>query len=473
MDIIERLPYRNNQYMKDYCQSLLNAIEGTKMVKKGKNIEVSESVVDKIKRSIEYYDSEDEVELEDQFSYRDYQVDIINKASAILDMSGFVYLAMEVRTGKTLTALGICSKINAKNVLFITKLKAISSIKSDYELLNPDFFLEVVNYESLHKAFKANWDTIVIDEAHSLGAFPKPSGRALDVKEIIKAYQPRVILMSGTPTPESFSQMYHQVYAIPGNPFHKYRNFYKFANEYVDVKQIKISGHTINDYKRGHESILKEMEPFTINFSQKDAGFISTIEEQILQVEMKPSTIDMIEKLKKNFVITGKKEVILADTSVKLMSKMHQMYSGTVKFESGNYMVLDLSKAEFIKEYFEGQKIGIFYKFVAELEAIKTVFGDSVTTDITEFKETDKSIALQIVSGREGINLKEASALVYYNIDFSATSYWQSRDRMTTIDRVTSDIYWVFAKGGIEYKIYKAVVKKKDYTVSHFKKDFA
>ena len=65
----------------------------------------------------------------------------------------------------------------------------------------------------------------------------------------------------------------------------------------------------------------------------------------------------------------------------------------------------------------------------------------------------------------------EAEALVYYNIDFSATSYWQSRDRMTTKDRLQSDVYWVFSKGGIEKKIYNTVIKKKDYTLRHFKRD--
>ena len=88
-----------------------------------------------------------------------------------------------------------------------------------------------------------------------------------------------------------------------------------------------------------------------------------------------------------------------------------------------------------------------------------------------EFKHTDKSIALQIVSGREGISLKEADCLVYYNIDFSALSYWQSRDRMTTKDSLQNDVYWIFSEGGIESKIYKAVSKKKDYTLRHFKKD--
>ena len=67
--------------------------------------------------------------------------------------------------------------------------------------------------------------------------------------------------------------------------------------------------------------------------------------------------------------------------------------------------------------------------------------------------------------------MKEAEYIIYYNIDFSATSYWQSRDRMTTKTRLNNKIYWVFSKGGIEHKIYKAVNKKKNYTVSHFKRD--
>ena len=76
------------------------------------------------------------------------------------------------------------------------------------------------------------------------------------------------------------------------------------------------------------------------------------------------------------------------------------------------------------------------------------------------------------MSGREGISLREADALVYYNIDFSATSYWQSRDRMTTKDRRTSKVYWLFSERGIEKDIYKAVSNKKDYTLKHFKRFF-
>jgi hypothetical protein len=186
---------------------------------------------------------------------------------------------------------------------------------------------------------------------------------------------------------------------------------------------------------------------------------------------MEKTTYDLVKRLKKDLVIEGKNEIILADTPVKLMTKLHQLYSGTIKFESGNSDVLDYSKARFIRSKFRAMKIGIFYKFKEELNALKHIYGDDITTDLSVFKDTNKSIALQIVSGREGISLKEAKCLVYYNIDFSATSYWQSKDRMTTKERLKNDVYWIFSKGGIEEKIYKAVTKKKDYTLSHFRKD--
>ena len=343
------------------------------------------------------------------------------------------------------------------------------SIGEDANKLCPSYEFFAINYESMHKLPHKNWDLVILDEAHGLGAFPKPSKRAKDVRNLIRSSY--VILLSGTPTPESYSQMYHQVYGIGGNPFARYKNFYRFADDYVDVRERVINSLKMKFYDKGLPSILQAMAPYTISFSQQEAGFKSEMREHILKVPMEPRTYELCKRIKKDRVIDGNEEVVLADTPVKLMQKLHQMYSGTVKFESGNAMVFDHSKAQYIYDKFCHQKIGIFYKFKAELKALREVYGDELTTDLQEFYDGDKSIALQIVSGREGISLRQASALVYYNIDFSATSYWQSRDRMTTKDRTESDIYWVFAERGIETKIYKAVSNKKDYTLSHFRND--
>ena len=406
-----------------------------------------------------------------KLSWRPYQKRIISKAREVVNKHRFIYLAMEVRTGKTLTSLGIAQACGFRNVVFLTKKKAISSIVADYKLLNPSFKCEVINYESMHKLMITRCDFLILDEAHGLGAFPKPSNRAKNVKEFIRKFDCSVCLLSGTPTPESYSQMFHQVYGIPANPFNHFKNFYAFAKDYVKVTRKKINSMYINDYSKGKTSILRTMQPYTISYTQKEAGFKVETTERVLIVDMKDSTYEVAAKLKKHNVVEGKEETILGDTPVKLMNKLHQLYSGTIIFESNNGTILDYSKAEFIKKHFKGKKIGIFYKFRQELKALQEIFGDDITTDLDKFNTTNKSIALQIVSGREGISLRKAEALVYYNIDFSATSYWQSRDRMTTKERLKNDVYWVFAKDGIEKDIYKAVINKKDYTVNQFKKD--
>jgi len=400
---------------------------------------------------------------------RDYQVDIANKAVKILKVNKIVYLAAEVRCGKTLMALETARLFGANKVLFLTKKKAISSIVGDYNDFNyaQYFSIEVMNDESMHKLV-GDYDLVVHDESHRFGSFPKPGVGAKTFKKMFAGLP--MIFLSGTMSPESYSQLYHQFWVSNASPFRKYTNFYKWANDFVKIKKKYLGSHEVNDYSDAdREKVMSVIKDYVITFTQEQAGFSSEIEEEILYVLMSPLTYSMCSRLKKDLVVEGKEEVILADTPVKLQQKLHQMYSGTVKFESGNSMVFDTSKAGFIKNRFYGNKIGIFYKFKAELDALKEVFKDKLTTDIDEFNETDKSIALQIVSGREGISLRNADYLVFYNIDFSATSYWQARDRMTTMDRKFNKVYWIFAQGGIESHVYKQVLNKKNFTLSHFK----
>ena len=47
------------------------------------------------------------------------------------------------------------------------------------------FSLFTINYESMHKAPNLKWDLIICDEAHSLGAFPKPNKRSKAVRDLI------------------------------------------------------------------------------------------------------------------------------------------------------------------------------------------------------------------------------------------------------------------------------------------------
>lgn len=409
--------------------------------------------------------------LNKHFNPRPYQTEISSQASEKLKILNIVYLAMQVRTGKTITALMTAQKYRAKNVLFLTKKRAIPSIESDYKMLNPDFKLTVINNESLHKVEDNNFDLLISDEHHRNGAFPKPNKITKAIKE--RFLKLPMIFLSGSPHPESYSQIYHQFWCSHFNPF-KETNFYKWSKNYVYVKDRHLGYAVVKDYSEGKkELILPIITPYLITYTQKEAGFETEVKENVLTVKMQDSTYKVAERLKKDlFIVAKDNREIMADTAVKLMQKLHQIYSGTVIFEDGSNKIFDYSKANFIKEHFKGKRLGIFYKFKAEWELLKETFGDDLTNDLTTFDNGCKHIALQIVSGSEGISLRNADYLVYYNIDFSAKNYWQSRDRLTTMQRKSNDIFWIFSEGGIEENIYKKVILKKSYTSSIFKKEY-
>jgi len=405
---------------------------------------------------------------------RDYQIDLSDKATKILHNYGLVYLAMQVRTGKTLTAFATAHKFGAKKILFVTKKKAIDDIIAQGVELGLNLEIYVTNYEQLHNV-NDEFDLVIIDEAHSIGAFPTPSLRAKELKRICNGEA--IIFLSGTPTPESFSQLYHQMWVSTYSPFKDYKNFYGWSKDYVEIRKKYLYGKAINDYSFAKRELIElQTSHLFLAFTQEEAGFTELVKENVLYVKMEDNTYKFADRLRIDKVITNKEgRTVLGDTAVKLMNKLHQIYSGSVIIDAPirDAKVFDYTKAEFIRDYFKGKKIAIFYKFAAEQMALKWTMGKCYE-DPTEFNNNDDGCFIsQIVSGREGVNLSTADALVFYNIDFSATSYWQSRARIQTKDRVKeAQIYWIFSEGGIEDKIYKAVMDKKDYTLQYFKKDF-
>ena len=410
---------------------------------------------------------------------RPYQSEIAQKCKHLLQTKGMCYLSMQVRTGKTHTAIAACALLvghKKGRVLFVTKKKAISSIQSDIKTHAANLDIMVVNYESVHKVALQDCDVVILDESHSIKSYPKPSGRYKSLKSMLNQWPyVRVILMSGTPCPESYSDLYHQFAVSPHhNPFPDHSNFYKWAKDYVNVTQKHLGHGTVNDYSDcNREKVMAVLDPYFLTYTQEEAGFEQQVIEQVLSVEMKASTYALCNRLKKDLIIEGAEHNIVADTGVKLMQKLHQLYSGTIKFECGVGQVVDNSKAVFIQKEFEGKKIAIFYKFIQEFEMLKAQF-PNWTNDPMKFNEADDLVFLgQIQSSREGINLSSADCLIFFNIDFAAVSYFQAKDRLTSKDRTKDNIvYWIFSEGGIEEQIYQSVMNKKDYTLSMFRRDF-
>lgn len=308
---------------------------------------------------------------------------------------------------------------------------------------------------------------------HNCSAYPKPSKRTIDLLKLTK--NKPVVFLSGTPTPESYSQIYQQLWVSSFSPFAKWPTFYKWAKDFVNVTKKKVNGFDINDYSDANKELIdKHISHLFLTQTQEQAGFDVSIEEEVLTVPLNVAQIWAIDKLIKDRVINTKEGyVILGDTAVKLQTKIHQLSSGTIKTETGEIITISEEKALFIQNYFKGRKIAIYYKFIGEFEVLKKVF-PNWTVSPEDFQDSSDKVFLgQFISAREGIRLDTADAIVFYNIDFSYLSYDQAKERIISKERTQkAKLYWIFSEGGIEQKIFKAVKNKQDYTNHYFKADY-
>ena len=402
---------------------------------------------------------------------RDYQIQASRKLTRLCQVNKCGYLSGECRTGKTMVALSVVRNMALEKVWIITKKKAIPSIESDVNKMNLNRVVSTTNFEQLKNFKGTSWNMIIVDEAHSVGAFPKPSQR---YQNILNIRYNSIILMSGTPSPESFSQLYHQWSLTPFLWSH-YQNFYRWASDYVEIKEKRVgTGIVIKDYSDAKQTkILEDIKPFTVRMTQKEAGFTQEVEEEVHMVKMSRRTYRLALRIIKNGVIgkVGRRSVV-ADTGAKVMSKLRQLYNGHVITENHGAIIFDKSKAEYIRDNFTG-RIAILYCFIAEGKMLRDMFGHRATDDPDIFNAVSDSVFIgQVKSCREGVNLSSADHLIFLGIDYSALSYLQGRERASFLGRDRKNkIHYIFAEKGIEPKVFQVVQSKESYTINHYRND--
>ena len=304
------------------------------------------------------------------------------------------------------------------------------------------------------------------------GQVPKPGVYTGRLKKLIE-WKP-VLFLSGTPTPETFSQIYHQFWISLHSPFKEYANFYKWSHEYVNIKQVNYNGVRYNDYSDcDRDKVMKILDKYFIPCTQEEAGIKQNIIESVINVEIDPNVKLLINRILKTSYYQFKDgSELVCDTAVKKQQKLHQLYSGTVKTETSS-KILDYSKARYIRDHYKNQKIAIFYKYISEGIALRETLTNWTDNADDFHNSADKIFISQVQSGCMGISLRSADVLIFYNIDFSAMRYFQAKERIQNSTRnKPSIVHWLFAQDGIENQIYKCVIKKKSFTNYYFKKQY-
>ena len=397
----------------------------------------------------------------------EHQEELINQAKPILRKYKLVYIAAETRTGKTLAAIHLL-KDDFKKILVVTKKKAISSWNSDIKLSKVKNF-DVINYESIHKMDSKEYDVIVLDEAHSIGSYPKPSQRAKQLKEMAK--DKSIVYLSATPSAETYSQIFHQLWVSSFTPFEE-KSFYQWYKNYGEDDSIFINGMFIKQYKASHgEMIMDMVNHLIVTMTKEKANFDVFVNERIHQVEVNEDYLSALEYFKSNRIITIDENEIVAETSASALNKLHQLNGGTIKVNDKLSLIVSNHKVNYIKENLgNDEKIVILCNYIKERDLLLTRLANS-TDEVEEFKNGSfKYFIGHIKTFSEGVDFSYADSMIIYSLNFSATTYLQSKERLANKKRVKPIVvHYLFTKGGIDEYIYQAVSNKMNFTNSYYK----
>ena len=409
---------------------------------------------------------------------RDYQLDIVKKGKQILLNNHILYLNLQTRLGKTIISLKICQQINPNFlILFLTTKLTKGSILKDYNDFNIKNQIIIQSVSSLHTLQKFKKQIfVIVDQSHAFGTYPKRNKKCTLLKQIVK--NNNIIFLSATPSPQSFSQIYHQLSVSNHSPFKQYKSFYRWADKFVIKTQTSYNNFIVQNYSNAiYQLIYPKIQNLVLSYSKRDAGFqYVQVDDVILDVSMKQGLFNLCKKLHKYFgkkITTKNNNIINVTNQLNYMNTLNQLCGGTLK-QDKKFIQIDNSKVLFINQYFKDfDKIVVFYKYKGQGQLLKKYLDRKVVKSPQQFNKQDiNKIAFisQFKSGRQGINLSSSNNIIFYNMDYSFLSYLQTKNRIQSFDKKQKPYaYFLFSNIGLQKKIYSKVIKKQNFTKKYLK----
>ena len=377
-------------------------------------------------------------------------------AAALIEVHGIAYLAMEERTGKTLTAIMAAELLETVDtVLVITKKKALTGWDETLKAYKHNKKYTVTNYHQAHK--QPRHDLVLLDESHNyITSYPKPGKIWKELRPLCRNVP--IIYISATPYGQGPQMLYHQFALSSYSPWAQYTTFYQWFRTFGKLYQLDINGIKVNQYdKCDKDFILGCCEHLFITKTRKELGFEHEPEDRLHYIELSPVTREVYNELLEHQLVELKAGTLVCDTTAKLRASLHMLEGGTAKIQEQRIVLANNEKINFIlKEFGDHEDLVIMYNYIAEETKLRAAFS--------------KATILQATSYAEGVDLSAFADLVIYSQDFSTARHTQRRARQANKQRDRPiTVHFLLVRKGISEQVYKTVsVNKRNFIDSVF-----
>lgn len=409
------------------------------------------------------------------------QLEDSDKGEKIIRDNMLVYLAMEERTGKSLTAILIAEELNTPKVLIVTKkgkpAEGWEDTVNNYIHINS---YTVINYHSVHKV-KGDFDLVILDEAHNyISSYPKRSKIWNEVAK--KCKDKPIIYCSATPFPQGTQQLFNQLALSSWSPWYTYNNYYDWFKKYAElddrgnfpVQYIGNNRTAICYDKVKHNLIRQEVDHLFVTRTRAECGFEHEPEDVIHYIDLSEKTKAVYNHLLKTKVLefthaeTGIDYSLMCDSGIKLRWALHMLEGGVLKLSDivNNKEVvtyLDLGNTEkvdyILNNWGDTEDLVIMYQYKADKVKLEKYF--------------KKAKILQAQTYSEGVDLSMHKHLVIYSQDFSTGKHTQRRARQANKKRKDPIlVHFLLVKKAVSEQVYKTVsINKKNFVDSLFDKE--
>lgn len=329
-------------------------------------------------------------------------------------------------------------------------------------------------------------DVIIIDESHE---YKRPGGRgAQDAWRMVRRLRersgngrPYVLLLSGTPNPKGWRDLFSQFRIMDDSIFGT--NAQLFDEDYV------IYGHGSRRYSvvgyRDEKKILKKVRAHSISVSAAEAGLDNEQFWNSIKVNLPPAAkkayldiaTDMVTELEEGVFVDAK------NAGVRRL-RLLQIAGG---FAGDPPRQLHAAKLEATQRYLESlleaeESVVVYARFLPEVAALgdtassvgyrTTVIQGSTKREdrlraIRRFQSVvgrPQALVFQIQTGKQSIELSRAAEVIYYSTPDGWVEYWQSLNRVRGPNQHRPVRYThIVARGTVDLAAWEGLRKKEDW----------
>ena len=350
------------------------------------------------------------------------------------------------------------------------RIKALNT-PADIYIINRENVCWLVDY------YKNDWpfDMVVVDESSS---FKSHKAKRFKSLSSVSGHIERMVLLTGTPSPNSLADLWSQVYLIDGGQRLEKR-YTHFREKYFDPGQR--NGYVVFNYnaKPGSENaILSRIADICISMKASDYLQLPDVVDHEIPVVLDSKAAKAYYELEKQMVLQLPEddEEISVASAAALSNKLLQFANGAVYDDDHNYYEVHNCKIDAFLELIEslqGKPALVFYNFqhdkariLKALEKSKLRVRELKTAadeDAWNNHEVDILLA-HPASSAYGLNLQEGgNHVVWFGLTWNYEQYTQANARLHRQGQTEKVIiHHLICSGTRDEDVMQALKRKED-----------